>query len=145
MTNAAIAFPRATPAVRDLIRRLLDNRPESWAQGVTVSTKLPPTSSDEDPGIPRIAVRSDGRFRDSRLNGRASIRVLVWHRDEGLGEELAVLLEGLLLASSVPGVIRGFGPLIGPQSTTDPDTGNPLTYFTVTARLVPSNLSGDTA
>jgi hypothetical protein len=131
----AVTFPDPRRASRDLLRSLLAARTEPYAQGVTVSTKAPTSTS----ALPFVQVKSDGRFRDSRLNGRATVRVLVYHRDEGLGEDLAGLAEALLLDSSSP-EIRGFSPISGPIPTEDPDTGAPLSFFTITARLTPANL-----
>ncbi|MFD0044743.1 hypothetical protein ACFVGV_06085 [Pseudarthrobacter scleromae] len=131
----AVVFPDPRRAVRDLLKVLLAARSEPYAQGVTVSTKAPTSSAP----LPFVQVKSDGRFRDSRLNGRATVRVLVYHRDEGLGEDLAGLAEALLLESSSPQV-RGFSPISGPLPTADPDTGAPLSFFTITARLTPANL-----
>lgn len=131
----AVGFPDPRRAVRDLLRSLLAARTEPYALGATVSTKAPTSSAS----LPFVQVKSDGRFRDSRLNGRATVRVLVWHRDEGLGEDLAGLAESLLLDSSSP-EIRGFSPISGPIPTEDPDTGAPLSFFTITARLKPANL-----
>ncbi len=136
--TAAVTFPDPRRAVRDLLRVLLAARSESFAQGATVSTKAPP-GADGTRSLPYVQVRSDGRFRDARFNGRATVRVLVWHRDEGLGEDLAGLLEALLLASTSAD-LRGFSPISGPLATSDPDTNEPLSFFTVTARLRPSNL-----
>ncbi|WLZ10618.1 hypothetical protein [Arthrobacter phage SWEP2] len=131
-------FPDPQLAVRDLLRVLLTGRTEPYAQGAVVSTKAPP-GTDEAPVLPYIQVTSDGQFRDSRLNGRASVRVIVWHRDEGLGVSLAALAEALLLAGSSDR-IRGASPLTGPLPTGDPDTGAPMSYFTITARLRPAQL-----
>lgn len=136
--DTAVMFPDPQLAVRDLLRVLLAGRAEAYAQGVTVSTKAPP-GTDEAPVLPYIQIQSDGRFRDARLNGRASVRVIVWHKDVGLGENLAGLAEALLLAGSSDR-IRGASPLTGPMPTGDPDTGAPMSYFTITARLRPSNL-----
>ena len=134
--NTAVLFPDAQLAARDLVRSLLASRAEPEAAGATVSTKAPPGTS---PALPYVQVRSDGSFRDAVLNGRASVRFLVWHRDEGLGLRLAALIEALLLANSSD-KIRGFSPLSGPLPTQDPDTGAPMSYFTLTARLRPAQL-----
>ncbi|UJQ86802.1 tail terminator [Arthrobacter phage Reedo] len=130
-----VSFPDPQRAVRDLLRAILASRTESYAAGATVSIKPPA----ENQTLPFIQVRSDGRFRDSRLDGRASVRVIVWHTDEGLGEELAGLCEALLLASTSAD-IRGCSSLTGPIPTGDPDTGAPMSYFTITARLTPRQL-----
>ncbi|QNJ56513.1 tail terminator [Arthrobacter phage Niobe] len=133
MTDSTILFPDPQKAVVDVLKLVLMGRPEAVAQGVTVSTRPPKGTS---PSLPYVQVRSDGRFRDARLNGRASVRIIVWHTDEGYGEELAGLCEALLLAATSP-EIRGFSPLTGPMPTGDPDTGAPMSYFTLTARLRP--------
>jgi hypothetical protein len=132
-------FPDPQLAVRNLLRRILADRSEPYAEGATVSTK-PIEEYDEAPGRPYIQVRSDGRFRNSRLNGRATVRVLVYHDDEGLGEKLAALCEALLLAASSP-EIRGVAPLVGPLPIGGGADGDPLSYFTITARLRPIQLS----
>lgn len=137
MTDSTILFPDPQKAVVDVLKLVLMGRQELVAQGVTVST-LPPKGTA--PSLPYVQVRSDGRFRDSTLNGRASVRIIVWHEDEGLGEELAGLCEALLLAATSP-EIRGFSPLTGPMPTGDPDTGAPMSYFTLTARLRPVQIS----
>jgi hypothetical protein len=139
VTEPVILFPDPQLAVRDLLRVLLAERTEPAALDAVVSTKAPP-GSDGTRVLPHIQVRTDGRFRSARLNGRATVRVSVWHRDEGLGESLASLLEGLLLASS-SGEIRGFSPVSGSIPTSDPDTGEPLSFFTITARLTPVQLT----
>lgn len=137
MTDTAVLFPDPQKATVDVLRLALMGRSELVAQGVTVSTKPPKGTA---PKLPYVQVRSDGRFRDARLNGRASVRIIVWHEDEGLGEELAGLCEALLLAATSPEV-RGFSPLTGPMPTGDPDTGAPMSYFTLTARLRPVQIS----
>lgn len=137
MTEPLIVFPDPALAVRDLLRQLLAERTEPEARGAIVSTKDP---SKVDGGqLPYVQVRVDGRFRDSRLNGRASVRFVVWHRDEGLTVALAALIEGLLLSAHSPKV-RGFSPLTGPLPTGDPDTGAPMAALTLTARLRPAQL-----
>jgi hypothetical protein len=136
--DTPIGFPDPRAAIRDLLRDLLAKRDDDYVAGVTVSVKDPP-QADEVPVSPYIQIISDGRYRDSRLNGRATIRVLVWHSDDGLGERLASLCEGLLLAASSRD-IRSISPLVGPIPTGDPDTGLPMSYFTITARLRPINL-----
>ena len=136
--DTPITFPDPQRAARDLLRELLADRLEPSALGATVSTKSLPGSDDARP-LPYVQVRSDGRFRDSRLNGRATIRVVVWHRDEGLAEDLAGLCEALLLAGS-SAAIRAFSPVTGPIPVGDPETGLPMSFLTLTARLRPGQL-----
>jgi hypothetical protein len=133
--DPVITFPDPRRSVRDLLRVLLATREEPEVAGVTVSTKDLPGSDGSYP-LPYVQVHSDGKFRDARLDGRATVRVVVWHRDEGLAEALASLCEALLLASS-SAEIRGSSSVSGPLPTGDPDNGLPMSYFTVTVRLRP--------
>jgi hypothetical protein len=137
--DTPILFPDAQKAVRDLLRVLLAGRTEPEAAGAIVSTRDLP-GADESRSLPYVQVRSDGRFRDSRLNGRATVRVIVWHRDEALTEALAGLCEALILAAHSDDV-RSVSPVSGPIPTGDPDTGLPLSFFTITARLTPRQLT----
>lgn len=130
-----LVFPDARLITRDVLRTLLADRPEPEAQGVTVSTK----PSDPQGARPYVRVQVDGSSRTPRLNGQQAVRLSIWHRDEGLGFALARLCEALLLGAHAPGV-RSFGDRTGPLPTEDPDTGEPLSYLTLTARLVPEQL-----
>lgn len=134
----AISFPDAQLATRNLLRGILAARSEPAALGATVSTKEPP-GADEGRTLPWIQVRADPSYRNARLNGRAPVRFRIWHRDEGLGLSLGALCEALLL-DATSAEIRNFSPLTGPAPTEDPDTGEPLTYFTLTARPRPQQL-----
>lgn len=133
----AIRFPDGQLAVRDLLRALLSGRDEPEVIGAVVSTK-PLPGSDEERQLPHVQVSLDGSARDSRLNGRATVRVTVTHRDEGRALALAALCEALLLAYP-SGEVRSASPVAGPIPVPDgdPDTGLPLAFFSITARLRP--------
>lgn len=135
-----ITYPNARRETVGILRAALAASSSPLAAGVTVSARKPPEAGDGVEWRPYVRVSSDGRFTDSRLNGRASIRLVVWHTDDGLGEDLAALCEALLLDYHGPKV-RSYGPLTGPNPTGDPDTGDPMTYVTVTARLQPEPVS----
>ncbi|WIC90161.1 tail terminator [Arthrobacter phage VroomVroom] len=129
----AVLFPDPQPIVRDAIKAVLAGR----QAGVTVSTKA--ALADGKRSLPWVQVRADGQFRDARLNGRATMRVLVWHKDEGLAQSLAGLIEALLLDYSGGG-LRGFSAVTGPIPSGDPATGEALSFITITARLQPQNI-----
>lgn len=139
MTLPPITFPDPQLATRNTLREIFATSGDSAADGLTVSTRKLP-GADEGRSLPYMQVRSDGRFRDAQLDGRAIVRVVIWHRDEGLAEELAGLAEARLLAASNTD-IRGFTSVAGPLPAGDPETGLPMSFFTVTARLRPSQLT----
>jgi len=136
--SEVILFGDPRLVTRDLLHERLAASTDPSALGVTVSTK-PRNPDDAAKRYPYVQVRSSGAFRDARLNGRATVRVLVWHRDEGLGLRLAALCEALLLSASSPAT-RGYTPVSGPLPTEDDDTGEPLTFFSLTVRLPPEQL-----
>lgn len=138
MTRPVITFPDAQLVIRDALRAALATRSEPYAAGARVVIAVP---SDQSPDGPRpvVQVRTDAMSRDARLNGEAVVRVIVWHDDEGAAVQLASLCEALLLAAAAPG-LRSVGPVAGPLPTTDPDTGAPMTVFTIAARLAPVQL-----
>jgi hypothetical protein len=133
-----VRFPDPVPLVRDALLDLLPASGAHEADGVVVSTRAPDLTTGAR-ALPHVQVISDGRFRDARLDGRATIRVAVWHRDVGLGELLAELAQAQLLAGGLPG-IRSVTAGTGPFASTDPDVEDqPLSYFTVTVRVPPAS------
>jgi len=133
-----VIFPSARRATRALLGALLADRPEPYAAGVTIGTKDLPGSTGDRP-LPYVRITSEGSSRDSRLAGRQTIRLAVWHTDEGNAEDLALLIEALLLASHTDGV-RSYGEISGVLTTTDAETGLPLAFCTLAARLTPQTL-----
>jgi len=133
-----VLFSDPRPSIRDFLRAALAAREEAFLVGVIVSTKDLPVAD----GSPRpyVRVSTDTRGRDARLNGTASVRVQVWHPDEGYCERIADLCEALLLTASTA-TVRAVSPgyRLGPVS--DPDTGEPLSSLTITARLRPVTLT----
>ncbi|MFI7069550.1 hypothetical protein [Micromonospora sediminicola] len=89
------------------------------------------------PALPYGLVALDGTTVAQRVTATAAVRVAVWADDDAAGYDLAEDLHASLLAYEGGPQIRGFGPQLGPIPTTDPDTGRPMSYFTVRARLRP--------
>lgn len=129
--DTPIIFGDARLIVRDTLRTLLPD--------VTISTRDYPNNDSKAPAVPYIQVKSDGSIRNSRLNGRATIRFLCYGADDGLTTTLALRAEALILAAS-GGELRGCTPQQSTFPTYDPDLGRPMAYFTITARLRPRNL-----
>ncbi|MFD6638327.1 hypothetical protein ACFWDN_21200 [Micromonospora chalcea] len=89
------------------------------------------------PALPYGLVASDGVTVAQRVTATAAVRVAVWGEDDASGYDLAEDLHAALLAYEGGPHVFGFRPQLGPIPTTDPDTGRPMTYFTVRARLRP--------
>jgi hypothetical protein len=140
MTDQAITYPDGRLIVRDRLRILLGARSETYAVGVTVSTRDFPVDDSEPAHIPYVQVKSDGSIRDARLNGRMTIRLLCYGSDDGNTSALAELAEALILADHAGG-LRGCTSQQSVFPTYDPDSGRPMAYLTFTARLRPSNLT----
>lgn len=140
MTDQPITYPDGRLVVRNRLRVLLGARSETYAVGVTVSTREFPVDDSAPALVPYIQVKSDGSVRDSRLNGRMTIRLLCYGSDDGNTSALAELAEALILADHAGG-LRGCTSQQSVFPTYDPDSGRPMAYLTFTARLRPSNLT----
>ena len=133
MTKPLILFPDPQLATRDLLRTLLASR----SVPATVSTRDAPT--DDGAARPWVRVSSDPTQR-SGAAATATVRLAVYAGDVGASMALAALCEGLLLAEASSFDVRSFGPITGPVAGTDPDTGEPLAYVSIAARLRPRQL-----
>jgi hypothetical protein len=138
VTNAPILYPYTPVLARDHLRQHLPL--VELGEGVTVGTK-PLPGADEARPLPYVRVSSDGGTRGSNLLALDDLRVNVWHSDEGKCAELAALVEGLILAGPWPSGIRSITARTRPTSPTpDPDTGDYLVAFGVTAAPAPRHL-----
>lgn len=135
MTAPVILFPDPQLATRDLLRVLLAERVNTSH----ISTRDAPTDDNEAPR-PWVRVRSGSPQRYARVSAVANVRITVYAADEGEAIALASLIEALLLAEATSEDLKGFGPVSGPVSSTDPDTGEPFALVTVAARLRPRQL-----
>lgn len=130
MTRAPIRFADPRAATLATLRAL---RP-----GVTFGTlRLDDFPENDVPALPYAMVAADGTFIRQRATATATVRVTVWAETDAAGYALADDLHADLLAwEGGPGVL-GFRPQSGPLPTDDPDTGRPMTFFSVRARLRP--------
>jgi hypothetical protein len=141
VTRPLVVFPDVQAAGADVLRDALADRPEDYAAGVTVGTKIPPVRSPEDPLLPFVLVAKDTELpHPSMANSRCTLRVTVWHVDDDQAHDLAQLCQGLLLIHSGP-VIRGVRPATGPLPAVDPDSGVPLSTLTILANVRPTVLT----
>ncbi|MDG4792699.1 hypothetical protein [Micromonospora sp. WMMD1082] len=105
---------------------------------VTFGTKrLEDFAAGDVPALPYARVSCDGTFVRQRVGLSATVRVAVWGETDAGGCDLSARTHAALLAYEGGPDVRGFGPQTGPLPTGDPDTGQPLCSFTVSARMRP--------
>ncbi|GAA1406267.1 hypothetical protein GCM10009639_53940 [Kitasatospora putterlickiae] len=139
--KARVLFPDAAAEACTLLRTALAARPEAYAAGATVGTKVPDARSPEDPRLPLVLVALDGATpHPSRLNAEVVLRISVWHADNDQAHDLAQLAAALLHTAAGP-VIRSTRPGTGPVPGVDPDSGVALATLTLTANIAPTPLT----
>lgn len=136
----SIIFPDAQLAVVETLRERLEMVDQSYVAGFTVGTKIASDRSLDNPSLPYILVRLDGSSLTQRVDEEATVRVAVWHTSEAQGLALAQACRALLLSYEGGAKIRVITPLSGAVPTSDPESGDPLSSFTVAVRLRPSTL-----
>lgn len=129
-----LVFKDTQAAAAGVLRTALAGRPEPFAAGATVGTRVPADRSPEEQ-FRYILVRKDGDAPHSSMAmSRVLLRVTVWHEDADQAHDLAMLCQGLLVChdGSVLSAIRPNG---GPLPGADPDSGVDLSTFTVRAHV----------
>lgn len=137
-----VVFPDVQAAAAGVLRTALAGRPEPYAAGAEVGTRVPGDRSPETPNLPYVLVRKDGDSpHRSMANAACLLRVTIWHEDADQAHDLAMLCQGLLIVHSGP-VIRGVRPSVGPLPAVD-DTPEKtdLSTFLVLAQVRPSVLA----
>lgn len=127
MSKIIVRFPDPMLATLDVLRPALP----AIRFGTVTPEEMP------EPPLPYVMVRLDGSFISDLVVKTATIRISVWHRTEAECLDLAGTVEAVLLGYPGGEAVRSIGPLTGAFPTTDPDTGNPLSSFTVAVRLRP--------
>lgn len=135
-----IIFPDAQLAIVTLLREQLATLDFTYVDGFTVGTKVPGDKSLDDSHLPYILVRLDGALTSKRVDEDATIRISVWHKTEAQGLALAQACRALLTSYEGGSTIRVITSLTGPVPTSDPESGDPLSTFTVAVRLRPTTL-----
>lgn len=131
-----VVFPDPMLATVTYLRPVLAARIEAVAEGVSVGT----LEAAPDGSLPYVSVRLEGSSMTLRVAETVTLRVRVWHTSEARALALAQLCRALLLTFAGSSGVRGYSPLVGPVSVSDPDNGTPLASFTVAARLRPTSI-----
>jgi hypothetical protein len=127
-----VVFPDAMLATLEVLR----DRLPAYASGVVCGTLDP----KPDQSLPYVRVRLDATFGRYPVAETATVRLLVHAASEAKALSLAQTARAVLLAYEGGAKARSFGRLTGPFPTTDPDTGSPVAFLTVAARLRPTTL-----
>lgn len=113
----------------------------AYVDGVTFG--VDPLDPTKGIALPYVAVKIDGtrvRAGANRTDREASLRVSVWHSTEAKSLALAEKVLAILAAFEGDANVRKFQERTAPLPTTDPDSGSPLSFFIVAARLRPTTL-----
>ncbi|WP_229398177.1 hypothetical protein [Micromonospora okii] len=130
MVRAPIRFHDPRASTLAVLREL---RP-----GLSYGTKrLEDFPAGDVPALPYVMVAADGTFVRQRATATATVRVAAWGESDATGYDLADDLHARLLAYEGGPGVHGFLPMAGPLPAEDFDTGRPMTFFTVRARLRP--------
>lgn len=125
----------AAAALAHAIRDALADRTEPYATGAVVGTKRPADRSANEYPAPCVLIRQDGPGQVmNRANVAATIRGAIWHVTEDDAFDLAQLVHAIASSHSGP-VVRSVIDGLSPYVDADPDTGEPLASFTVTANV----------
>lgn len=135
-----VVFPDPQLAVVELLRTKLSARAETFATGATVGTVTPDGEARTLTSAPYVMVRLDATASRYPVDETATIRVSVWHSSEAKSLALGQLCRALLLSYEGGEKIRVATPLTGPIPAGDPESGDPLSTFTVAIRLRPDPL-----
>lgn len=138
MSKVRVTFPDAQLAALAILRA--ESGVGALFEGVTFGTKPldPALPSASTPPYVAVALDASGGFYP--VVEVATLRVSVWHLTDHDGLDVAKKVRAVLLAYLGDAEVRSFGDLTAPVPTTDPDSGGPLSYFTVAARLRPITL-----
>lgn len=109
----------------DYLTGFLSSRPETYAQGVMVSTVVPNPRADR-----MVVVRRDGGPRRSPVSEVARLGVRVWATTDADAADLTQLVRAALAASPGSGPIRAAVEISGPSYVVE-ESGQPLRYLVV--------------
>lgn len=133
-------FGDGVAVVANALRVDLAASGEPYAAGVTVGTRTPTDREPHDGPTPLVVVTQDGPGTvQQRANARITLRMSVWHHTADDAHDLAMLCHGLA-ATYRGSVVRSVQPGLSPARASDPDTGEPMAWCTVTANLAPREI-----
>lgn len=136
----ALIFPDAMLAVIEALKIKLDLVSSEYVTAYTIGTRVPGDKSLDKADLPYILIRLDGSTLNRVADEEATVRIAVWHVSEAKGLQLAQVCRALLLSYEGDSKIRAVQSLTGIIPSSDPESGDPLSSFTVAVHLRPSTL-----
>jgi hypothetical protein len=109
----------------------------SLGEDVEVGTRIP-TDRRSSSAKPYVLVRLDGSSLNRKVREVSDLRVSVWHSSEFASLALAQTCRAILLGFSGDEQVSNFRPGSGPIPTSDPETAEPLSFFTISAHMRPT-------
>lgn len=134
--KTAVTFPDPILATLEVLRA----KAPGYVPGTTFGTVPPSVQREGDRKAPYGMVALDAVSGQYPVHQSATVRVVAYGVTETQALALAQILRAVLLVHEGTGPARSFGELTGPIPSTDPDTGAPIAYFTVAARMRPTPL-----
>jgi hypothetical protein len=132
----SVVFPDAILAALEVLRAQVPGH----VPGAAFGTAAPSVQRTGDLKAPYGMVALDAVFGQYPVHQSATIRVVAYGTTEAQTLALAQICRTVLLTHEGGGAARSFGELTGPIPSSDPDTGAPVAYFTVAARMRPTPL-----
>jgi len=119
-----VVFPDVEAWCVQYLQAQLAARPEPYASGVVVATKIPNPRADR-----MVIVRRDGGPRMGVAHEIARLGVRVFGETDEVATDLTQLVRALLAASPGEGPIRRYVEISGPSYLIE-ESGQPVRYFT---------------
>lgn len=120
-----VLFTDAEAWAVDYLSGFLSTRPETYAAGVTVSTRVPSPRTGR-----MVVVRRDGGPRQTPVSEVARLGVRVWAATDEDAADLTALVRAALAASPGEGPVRAMTEISGPSYVVE-ESGQPLRYVVV--------------
>lgn len=131
-----VVFGDAQAEVANALRADLATRETDADVGTRTPTDRDPHASPR----PLVVVAQDGPGTvQARANNRVTLRISAWAATDDDAFDLAMLAWALVTTYAGP-VVRSVLPGLSPARATDPDTGEPMAWCTVTANIKPQHI-----
>lgn len=121
----------------NVLRTGLSSATEPVTTAARVNTRIPQNNAPYGDVTPLVVVRQDGNGRDQEVRTIVAYRVTLWAGTEDDTYDLAQICHEILLQHSGGAVVTHVLPELTPDVMADPDTNEPMGYFTVRGKLRP--------